>query len=192
MASFRFFFQRPSFQVAEDYSRNILPILPVFGFVSSISSHYLQSIRIHALGGGFVSSIAGQCFDADLTSMHLALASFGWILEGAITVMDIPDLFPVEVGAQHSTMTLEHPGGWAERFGKTVDATDCASVYARGLSWILDHRGQPRYYAGEEDSHARAYEPCAPAREGMAAAAMHLPARRARMRIAPAPTPLGP
>jgi hypothetical protein len=48
-----------------------------------------------------------------------------------------------------------------------------------------------RYYAGTEDSHARAYEPVAPAREGMAAA-MHLRARRARMRIAPAPTPLGP
>jgi hypothetical protein len=43
------------------------------------------------------------------------------------------------------------------------------------------------YYAGKEDSHARAYEPVAPAREEMAAAAMHVLARRARMRIAPAP-----
>jgi hypothetical protein len=35
-----------------------------------------------------------------------------------------------------------------------------------------------RYYAGKEDSYARAYEPEL--------------ARRARMRIAPAPTNLGP
>jgi hypothetical protein len=31
----------------------------------------------------------------------------------------------------------------------------------------------PRYHAGKEESHDRAYEPGAPAREGMAAAAMH-------------------
>jgi hypothetical protein len=78
---------------------------------------------MHSTGASF-HRLRGQCFGADFTFVHLALASFGWILEGAITVMDIPDLFPVEVGAQHSTITLEHPGGRAERFGKTVDATD--------------------------------------------------------------------
>jgi hypothetical protein len=36
------------------------------------------------------------------------------------------------------------------------------------------------------------YEPNAPASEGMAAAEMHSRARRARMRIAPAHTKLGP
>jgi hypothetical protein len=87
---------------------------------------------MHSAMGSF-HRLRGQCFDADLTSMHLALASFEWILEGAITVMDISDLFPAKVGAQHSTMTLEHPGGRAERFVKSVDATDRASVYARAF-----------------------------------------------------------
>jgi hypothetical protein len=62
----------------------------------------------------------------------------------------------------------------------------------KSLGSQIPLRSASRYYAGKEDSHARADEPDAPAREGMAAAAMHLLARRARMRIATASTNLGP
>jgi hypothetical protein len=70
---------------------------------------YPELIRIHALLGWLRFVDLVSAWRSLFTAKHLALASFERILEVTIMVMGIPGVSPVEVGAQNSIMTIEHP-----------------------------------------------------------------------------------
>jgi hypothetical protein len=95
------------------------------------------------LGVGFVSSISGSAWRRLFTLMHLASASFVWILEGTILVMGIPGVCSVEVGAQNSIMTIEHPDDRIGGIWENRNAMWLASIPTSATTMAWPNTGRP-------------------------------------------------